>query len=201
VSAFADERQWTRRRTRYDTVHVLPIEVPVLEDPPVRLRPWRDSDAALVVSVASDPLIPLITTVPTEASPQNVAAYLQRQHRRLEEGSGYSFVIADGRTDEGVGSIGLWTSMIASGRASTGYWIASPFRGRRYATVALRILTTWALTIPEVERLQLYVEPWNEASWRAAEAVGYQREGLLRSWQRVGSLRKDMFIYAILPSR
>lgn len=180
---------------------MLPTEVPVLEHPPVRLRPWRDSDAAVVASVASDPLIPLITSVPTEASPENIAAYVQRQHRRFEEGSGYSFVIADSRTDEGVGNIGLWTGMIASGRASTGYWIAPPFRGRRYATAALRILTTWALAIPEVERLELHVEPWNEASWRAAEAVGYQRAGLLRSWQRVGSVRKDMFMYAILPSR
>jgi ribosomal-protein-alanine N-acetyltransferase len=55
--------------------------------------------------------------------------------------------------------------------------------------------------MPEVERLELYVEPWNEASWRAAEAAGYQREGLLRAWQRVGDARKDMFIYSVLPSR
>jgi RimJ/RimL family protein N-acetyltransferase len=36
------------------------------------------------------------------------------------------------------------------------------------------------MSIPEAERLELYVEPWNQASWRAAEANGYQREGLLR---------------------
>jgi [ribosomal protein S5]-alanine N-acetyltransferase len=50
-----------------------------------------------------------------------------------------------------------------------------------------------ALSLEEVKRLQLHVEPWTEASWPAAEACGYQGEGLLRSWRLVGDQRKDMF--------
>jgi [ribosomal protein S5]-alanine N-acetyltransferase len=181
---------------------VLPDAVPVIEGKGVRLRPWLDRDASLVASVTSDPLIPLITTIPTTDSRAEVQAYLERQHGRLAEGSGYSFAIADPSTDEAVGSIGLWTRDIASGRASTGYWIGSPFRRRGYARDALRELTAWALSLPEVERLELYVEPWNEGSWRTAEAVGFQREGLLRAWQRVGDERKDMYVYSVvLPDR
>lgn len=180
---------------------MLPDVVPVLERDPVRLRPWRDGDSGLIASVASDPLIPLITSVPTVGSPENVAAYLDRQHRRLQEGAGYSFAIADLHTDEAVGNIGLWTDNIESGRATTGYWVAPAFRRRGYVSAALRALTVWALTMPEVERLELYVEPWNEGSWRAAEDAGYRREGLLRAWQRVGDARKDMFMYSVLPSR
>ena len=62
----------------------------------------------------------------------------------------------------------------------------------------LGALTEWAHGLAEVERLQLYVEPWNVGFWRAGESCGYEREGLLRSWQRVGSLRKDMYVYSIL---
>jgi RimJ/RimL family protein N-acetyltransferase len=51
------------------------------------------------------------------------------------------------------------------------------------------------------DRLELYVEPWNEGSWRAAEAIGYKREGLLRAWQMVGDARKDMYMYSVLPDR
>jgi RimJ/RimL family protein N-acetyltransferase len=177
----------------------LPDAVPVLERSPVRLRPWRDDDAGLIASVAADPLIPLITTVPAVGSTENVAAYLERQRQRLADGAGYSFAIADLEADDAVGNIGLWTTRLrATGRASTGYWIAPAFRGRGYATAALQALTGWALTIPEVERLELYVEPWNEGSWRAAERAGYQREGLLRAWQRVGDTRKDMYMYAVV---
>lgn len=180
---------------------MLPETVPVIEKDPVRLRPWRDSDAGLVASVASDPLIPLITTVPSSATEAEVDAYLDRQRRRLSEGAGFSFAIADLSTDEAVGQIGLWTRDIASGRAATGYWIAPRFRRRGYARTALGALTAWALSIPEVERLELYVEPWNEASWRAAESVGYEREGLMRAWQVVGDVRRDMYMYSVLPER
>ena len=105
--------------------------LPVLVNETVRLRAWEGRDADLVASVAADPLIPLITTVPAGSpSRDEVQAYLDRQHQRLVDGSGYSFAIAAPDTDEAVGNIGLWTSGIATGRASTGYWIAGRFRRR-----------------------------------------------------------------------
>jgi [ribosomal protein S5]-alanine N-acetyltransferase len=178
---------------------VLPLDVPVLDAPPVRLRPWRESDVAVVVVAAADPLIPLVTTVPSSGRADDAAAYVERQRRRLAEGVGYSFAIADAASDEAVGQIGLWTSQVETGRASTGYWVAEPYRGRGCATAALRALVAWAATIEEVERLELHVEPSNEGSWRAAEAAGFEREGLLRRWQRVGGERRDMYVYSVVP--
>ena len=178
----------------------LPATLPRLEGSRVVLRAFEPRDAPLVASVADDPLIPLITTVPASGSPDDVAAYLARQHDRLAQGAGYSFAIADAATDEAVGQIGLWTREIGAGRAWTGYWVGPRFRRRGYLTAALGTLTGWALGRREVERLQLVVEPWNEGSWRAAEACGYTREGLLRGWQRVGDRRRDMYLYAISPA-
>lgn len=151
-----------------------------------------------MASVADDPLIPLITTVPATRHPADVAAFIERQHDRLPTGQGYSFAVADAATDEAVGQIGLWTSDIAAGRTTTGYWIAREHRRRGYALAALAALTEWAFSLDEVARLQLHVEPWNEGSWRTAERCGYQREGLLRSWEQVGAERKDMFIYSVV---
>lgn len=173
--------------------------MPRLAHPPVTLRAFEDGDAPLVESVAADPLIPLITTVPASGTTEDVAAYLQRQHDRLTTKAGYSFAIADSTNDEAVGQIGLWTGEITTGRASTGYWVAPQFRRHGYARAALTALTEWALTLDEVKRLHLFVEPWNEGSWRAAEAVGYQREGLLHSWEQVGHEHKDMYVYSIRP--
>lgn len=177
---------------------MLPQTMPVLRHGAVVLRPFRDADASLVMSVASDPLIPLITTVPTSGRLEDALAYIERQHDRLRTGAGYSFAIADARTDGAVGQIGLWLRSIAQGRASIGYWVAPQFRGRGAARDALAALVGWAWTIDEMARLELYVEPWNEASWRTAERCGFQREGLLRSWQQVGDERRDMFMYSLL---
>jgi [ribosomal protein S5]-alanine N-acetyltransferase len=61
---------------------MLPATMPRLLTPPVLLRAFEARDDALVASVADDPLIPLITTVPTSGSEDDVHAYL-RQHERL----------------------------------------------------------------------------------------------------------------------
>ena len=60
------------------------------------------------------------------------------------------------------------------------------------------MLARWALGVLAIPRLELYVEPWNEASIRVAERTGFRCEGLLRSWQEVGAERKDMLMYSLL---
>lgn len=77
------------------------LELPRLYDPPLVLRAFTPADAGLVVEASSDPLIPLITTVPPAADAGAVRAFLDRQHQRAVTGQGYSFAIADARTDRG----------------------------------------------------------------------------------------------------
>ena len=177
---------------------MLPNEMPCLQYGTAVLRAFESSDAALVQSVATDDLIPLITTVPASGTHEDALAFIARQRHRLVAGTGYSFAIADASSGDAVGQIGLWTRDIAQGRATTGYWVAPAHRRRGYVTAALQALTAWALQLDEVERVQLYVEPWNRGSWQAAERCGFQREGLLRSWQRVGEVRKDMYVYSLV---
>jgi ribosomal-protein-alanine N-acetyltransferase len=180
--------------------HMLPSEMPILSRGPIRLRPFRETDAETVMSVAADPLIPSITTVPVSGRRTDALAFIERQHERLVSGAGYSFAIAEAAGDRAAGQIGLWLHDYRHGRAGIGYWLAPQHRGRGYASAALRALTRWAWTLPGIARLELYVEPWNESSWRTAERAGFQREGLLRSWQPVGDERRDMYMYSLLAT-
>ncbi|WP_218021749.1 GNAT family N-acetyltransferase [Nocardia harenae] len=125
--------------------------------------------------------------------------FVLRQHRRAADGEGWSFAIAEAASDTAVGQIGLWRRDIAHGRVSIGYWVEHDHRGRSYATRALRLLSDWGATLDGISRLELYVEPWNEGSWRAAESAGLRREGLLRRWQKIDGVPRDMYLYARLP--
>lgn len=175
------------------------LVLPTLVGDHVVLRAFVAGDAPLIVEVSFDPVIPLITSVP--AAPTDTAAavaFIQRQHERARTGTGYSFAITDAGTGVALGHIGLWP--IAGGRASIGYWVAASARRRGIATAALRLVTTWAMTALRLDRLELYVEPWNKGSWRTAELAGYTREGLLRSWERVGDERRDMYMYSCVSA-
>jgi len=175
-------------------------EMPVLTRSPILLRAFSEADADLVQSVADDPLIPLITTVPTSGSRVDALAFIHRQHDRLTSGAGYSFAIADETSGVAVGQIGLWLRDLEAGRASTGYWIAPRYRRRGYVGAALRAISHWGLSLEGVHRIELHVEPWNEGSWRAAERVGYVREGLMRSYRQIGTERRDLYLYSLLPT-
>jgi len=173
--------------------------VPTLAASPFRLRPFALSDTDAVREASSDPHIPLITTVPAAFTDDEGRRFIERQWSRAEQGTGYSFAIADASTDRAVGQIGLWLKDIGNGRASIGYWVVRSARGGQAATRALRALALWAFEDLRIPRLELNVEPWNTASVMTAERAGFQREGLLRSWQEVGGTRRDMYMYSRLP--
>jgi len=172
--------------------------LPTLYGDAVRLRAFTAADLPVVREAALDPLIPLITSVPAGGGDDACVAYIARQGDRLAHGIGYSFAIADSATDEAVGHIGLWLHDLRHGRVSTGYWVARPHRGRGLAADALLALSRWAVGLPGVARVELYVEPANTASRRTAERAGFAAEGLLRSSQSVGDERRDMVMYSLL---
>ena len=75
-------------------------------------------------------------------------------------------------------------------------------RRRAWATPgrARRCVPSWpsrsaTLAIP---RLHLFVEPWNVASARTAEAAGFAREATLRGWERIDGEQHDADCFALL---
>jgi ribosomal-protein-alanine N-acetyltransferase len=152
------------------------LVVPELPAGPFRLRPFRHADVDLVRAAAQDPYIPLITTVPAVFTEGEGRRFIERQWSRAEQRTGYSFAIAEATTDQAVGQIGLWLRDVSQGRAEVGYWVSGPARGRGAAGHAVIAVTRWALS-----------------------ELGI-REGLLRGWQAVGGVRKDMVLYSLLPA-
>ncbi len=165
---------------------------------PVVLREFSSADLPMVQELSADPYVPLIGTLPPNASTQEAQAYIDRQRGRLAEGIGFSFAIAEAGTGRGVGGIGLWLAGLDQGRATAGYSVMPSARGRGVAAAALTALTSFAWTIQELHRIELYIEPWNAGSVKTAERAGFEREGLLRSHQEIGGRRRDMLLYAAI---
>ena len=178
-----------------------PLRVPQLASPPLVLRPYAVSDLAMVRQAAADPFIPSISSVPRRYTDDAGRAFIERQHARGAEGDGYSFVIAPASDPEaGLGSIGLWLQEIESGRASIGYWLLAGARGQGLGAHALRAVVSFAFEALCVPRLHLFVEPWNVASARTAEAAGFHREATLRGWERIDDEQRDADCFALLHS-
>ncbi len=148
--------------------------------------------------LATDAYVPTIGTLPLHADDEEALAWLRRQFVRYDEGVGFSFAIAEAGTDAAVGQCGLWLRELEAGRATAGYSIMPSARGRGFAADALSALSAFGWTVPGLFRIALYIEPWNVGSIRTAERAGYDREGLLRSHQAIGKVRRDMLLYAAI---
>lgn len=106
---------------------------------PLRGRRLRHGQGSGLGSIC-----PLIGTLPARCGDEDALAYIARQRRRHADGTGFSFAIADARTDEALGSMGLWLRDYPLGRAQAGYAVAPGARDRGAASDALRALMVFA---------------------------------------------------------
>lgn len=173
------------------------LTVPVLLGAGIGLRPFDAADADAVLEASTDPVIPLVTTVPSVPDPELAAAFIQRQHDRAASGEGFSWAV-EGQAGRCVGQVGLWLRDRPEGRARLGYWTRPTARRRGHAAEALTIAAGWAWSLPDLHRLELHVEPDNLGSLRVSERAGFEHEGLLRSWLPIGDERRDVLVLSLL---
>lgn len=76
--------------------------------------------------------------------------------------------------------------------------IAPEHRGKGYARPMVRELLAYAFSLEAVERVELYVYPWNAPAIRTYERLGFVHEGTRRSSAKVGNERWDTSIMALL---
>ena len=178
------------------------IEFPVegLTDGVVRVRVIADSDLEAITEACQDAEISRYTTIPTPYERHHAREWQQRSAAGMAAGTDIGAVVTDAETDMVLGSVGLHGIDPATGRCAGGYWVAPQARGRGVATRGMRLLCSYAGRELGVERIELWIEPSNVASQRVAEAAGFRREGLMRSFMPVQGRRRDMLMYSLLPS-
>jgi RimJ/RimL family protein N-acetyltransferase len=178
-----------------------PIEFPAvgLSDGAVTLRLMSEADIPAIVAAVQDPEIPRYTRVPDPYGDEEARQWQRMASTGLRTGSDLPTLIVD--ADEGrlLGAVGLHNLDPESGRCSAGYWVAATERRRGVARRALTLLCRYAFDELDVQRIELWIEPGNAASLRVAEAAGFAREGLLRSFMHIGGRRRDMLMYSLLP--
>jgi len=152
----------------------------------------------MAMALATDPYVCATGTLPLNADAEEALAWVRRQQGRHREGGGFSFTIEERGSGLPVGHCGLWLQHLADGHASAGYAVVPQFRGKGFAADALAALTSFAWTLPGLQRIDLFIEPWNAASIRTAERAGYAPAGMRRDYPLAGGERRDMRVYAAL---
>jgi len=181
-------------------VRALPLPDPPLEDVVIRLRRWVADDVSPALRAVNDPLILRFTRVPADQTHADVHRFYAGQESAREAGEALQLAIADGASDDLIGTIALLRFDWPHRRCEIGYWVAPWARGRGVATRAVRLLAPWSLRTLGLARLTLSADLENVASQRVAEHCGFHREGVLRAYEQAHGSTRDLVRYSLLPS-
>jgi RimJ/RimL family protein N-acetyltransferase len=162
----------------------------------VTLRAWRDTDAEAIAGMMDEPEIARWTRAPSPYKDSDAIAWLATHPVLLRRRTELPLAITDADSGELLGSIGL--RFPEDGRGEFGYLVAAGARRRGVAERALRLYARWAFEELGVERLEVLIQPGNEASLALAEKVGFRREGTLRSYTVIRGQRVDLVMLSVL---
>jgi RimJ/RimL family protein N-acetyltransferase len=177
-----------------------PIEFPAagLDDGTVTVRLIADADLPEIVDACNDPDIARYTTVPAPYGDSDARAWMAHSAAGIAAGSDLGAVVVDSGDGRLLGSVGLHGIDRVSKRCSAGYWVAPEVRNGGIATRAVKLISEFAFRDLGLRRIELWIEPENRASLAVAEAAGFAREGLLRSFMVIAGRRRDMLMYSRL---
>jgi RimJ/RimL family protein N-acetyltransferase len=123
---------------------------------------------------------------------------LARADEQWRSGSGAPFVIADAADDRPLGLLNLQfeADEEVAGMAVS---VFPDARGHGVASKALRLGATWGLHELGLRRVFAEAAADNEASIRAIEKAGFQREGVLRAHCKTHGRSHDCVMFSLLP--
>lgn len=171
-----------------------------LTDGTVTLRRLGPDDVDLMYGLHTRPEVVANQAPPV---PPDRAA-IERRCRLAESqwltGDIARMLILDAASGDPAGSCGLSLSDAAAGEGTIGYALLPQWRGRGYATRAVRLLAGWAFGPARLARLAAATVPDNVPSQRVLENVGFRREGLLRGrLPGLAGTRLDDLVFGLLP--
>jgi ribosomal-protein-alanine N-acetyltransferase len=178
----------------------VPINLPVISDEMITLRPWAPGDAGFLLEASADPAIRRYSL---SRSQPFTAVEAQEQLRDgaytltsdASGGPSGSLVITDAVTGVPLGQCGIdgWSS---GDVAQIGYWLAPQVRGRGITTRAVVLLANWLFALG-ASRVFLTVVEDNHSSIAVAKRAGFLLEGPSGEQSVWHGRRHEVLVFAV----
>lgn len=137
------------------------------------LRPPAADDAALLAPILGDPVTMSFWPQPLDATA--VGAWVQRSVAAYSQHGLGRWVILERTTGAVIGDCGILPSTLDGAPVwDLGYIVHHPFWRQGFAVECARAYLAYAQTLGVVDRVSANMPDDHRASWRTAEALGFQ---------------------------
>ncbi len=178
--------------------------LPVLDDGLIRLGPWTtesaEADADALARLHADATaMRYWSTEPWSPSDRARAeAYLDAIDAGARNGDLRQFAARLPGSSALVGWVTLYRIDTTHRRAEIGYLLDTLLWGRGLGRRMVGLALDHAFGALALHKIEADVDPRNVASCRLLEALGFQREGLLRQRWRTGGELQDSAMYGLI---
>ncbi|WP_176573600.1 GNAT family N-acetyltransferase [Nonomuraea pusilla] len=178
---------------------MFPADVSIVTDR-LLLRPFGPEDEPRIKSIVQSGATFLPPGTPAKTS--GVARWLEAGvHELRRSGQGVHLAMTDatpGGDGRIVGAISLFKTSWTAGTTEVGYGVHPLYRGRGFATEAVRALAAWVFRTTELRRIDLTANLDNLASLHVARKAGFTWEGVLRSAVLEPDGPHDLVVFGLL---
>jgi ribosomal-protein-serine acetyltransferase len=129
---------------------------------------------------------------------EDTLGFIRGTRAQLDANDGFQTAIVLGENLAGV--IGYVDVDWGNRSTRIGYWLDEERQGGGIMTAAARLLVDHALTVWELNRVEILVAVENRRSRAIPERLGFQEEGTLRQYQLVGGRYLDCVSYSMLAA-
>jgi RimJ/RimL family protein N-acetyltransferase len=144
-----------------------------------RVRAADAGDLAVTVGASLDHLRPWMPwATPEAAEPRTQRARVSEADEMWVAGTDYIYSVFSAGEGRLVGAIGLHRR-VGDGGIEIGYWIAEGQTRRGFGTAAAEALTSVALGLPGVRRVEIHCDEANAASAAIPRKLGYRLDRVI----------------------
>jgi len=146
-----------------------------IEEPPIVLRRYRDSDLKAVLeaaSTSSDHLKPWLAWASVEPLEAGLKNFVSASIARFDRGEDFGYAIWDSDGSTLIGGAGLHPRL-GPGRIEIGYWVRDGWLRRGVASAAARALAIAAFELPDIEEVHIHCDEANVASAGVPRRLGF----------------------------
>ena len=129
---------------------------------------------------------------------EDTLEFIQGTRQQLADNNGFqAAIVCEGAIAGVIGFVGVdWGNR----STSLGYWLAEAYQGKGTMTAAVHLLTDHALSVWELNRVEIRAAVENGRSRAIPERLGFQRDGTLREAELVGGRYLDSVVYSMLAT-
>jgi len=165
------------------------------------LRALEPEDLDFVYQVENDESLWEVSHTQTPFSKYLIKQYLENAHLDIYEAKQLRLVIVDNKTNSPVGLIDLFDFDPKNERVGLGVVISSEQnRKLGFGNESISLLIKYVFEYLNVHQIYVNISTDNSASIQLFSNFGFEKIGIKKAWNKVGSVRKDEALFQLIKS-